>query len=124
VVLHAKPAEPFEVGQWVGGNELEYSLVNEVRHEAIALQYRGGSSQVGWLVLPGTQTLSTTVSLETPEQHSGVRAAPIDDDWFRDARLVITHWGPKGSYPVHSEGGTVPSVLPFGKDDAAKGRAP
>jgi hypothetical protein len=79
---------------------------------------------MGWLVLPGTQTMSTTVQLETPMEHTGVRAASIDDDWFRDARLVITHWVPKGSYPVHSDGGAVPSFLPFGKDDAAKGRAP
>ena len=124
VVLHPQPSAPFEVGQWVGGIELEYSLVNEVRHEAVALQYRGGSSQMGWLVLPGTQTLSATVALETPREHAGVGAAPIDDDWFRDARLVITHWVPRGSYPVHSEGGAVPSFLPFPKDDAARGRAP
>jgi hypothetical protein len=120
VVLQPKPSVPFSAGQW----ELEYSLVNEVRHEAVALQSRGGSSQMGWLVLPGTQTMSTTVQLETPMEHTGVRAASIDDDWFRDARLVITHWVPKGSYPVHSDGGAVPSFLPFGKDDAAKGRAP
>src|ERR1039457_6392954 len=97
VVLHAEASASLAVGQVVGGNEIEYSLVNETRHEAVTLENRGGASQYGWLVLPANQTLSASVQLETPMLHAGVRATPIDDDWFRDARLVITHWKPEGS---------------------------
>jgi hypothetical protein len=79
---------------------VDYALVNETRREAIGLNSRGTGYQSGWLVLPGAMTRMGSTLLQTAGQHSQSR---IDDAWFRDAHILITHWGSRGSYPVHSE---------------------
>jgi len=81
---------------------VDYSLVNEARREAIALESRGTGYQSGWLVLPGAATRTGSTQLEIARRRSG-SASRVDDAWFRDARVVITHWVSRGSYPVHSE---------------------
>ena len=104
VLLSTEPKEPQALRQPFDGNNVEYALVNEARREAVVLELNGGGTQNGWLVLPGTQTSSASIWLRTPAQHGVLREVPpIDDEWFRGARLVITHWVPKGSYRVHSE---------------------
>lgn len=104
LLLSIEQRESLALGQPFEGNDFEYALVNEARREAVVLEPHRGGSQNGWLVLPGTQTLSASMQLSTPTRDGVLRQLPpIDDDWFRGARLVITHWVPKGSYPVHSE---------------------
>jgi hypothetical protein len=88
---------------FINANALEFALVNDARREAIVLEPRAGFSQSGWLVLPGIQTSEWSQSLVTWSQYLALGGSPVDDAWFRDARLVITHWMTRGSYPVHSE---------------------
>lgn len=85
--------------------DVEFSLVNEARSEAVALSPRGGSSSGGWLVLPGVQISTGEQKFETVESYTrpGIADAPIPDAWFRGACLVISHWVPVGSYPIHVE---------------------
>jgi hypothetical protein len=90
----------------MNGEEVEFALLNASRHEAVALQSQGGGgASGGWLVLPGVQVSSGEHTLENqvlPRQPD-FPDARIPDEWFNGARLVISHWVPVGSYPIHAE---------------------
>jgi hypothetical protein len=97
----------FDLGRPVASTdeESEFALVNEKRGEAIVLTSIGGSGSGGYLVVPGTQvsTGEQSFSVRAPPAGSYVEGEPISDEWFRDARLVISHWVPVGSYAIHVE---------------------
>ena len=84
-------------------DDVEYALLNASRREAVALDSQGSSSSTGNLVLPGVLTVRSTALLSTVARRMGRVTPDIDADWLRGARLVVTHWAPKGSYPVHIE---------------------
>jgi hypothetical protein len=87
--------------------ESDFALINEARHEAIALEMGGLGYHTGWLVMPGNPTRDGSLTLQTSRQYARSverGGAPLDDAWFRSAHLVITHWVRRGSYAVHSEG--------------------
>jgi hypothetical protein len=91
------------VGSSPGSEELEFALVNDSRREAVALENRGGRFAIGWLVLGGVSVRSGEIVLETARAPIALLPGdetPIDDDWFRGARLVVTRWVPVGSYPM------------------------
>jgi hypothetical protein len=83
--------------------DADYALVNTVRHEAIPLVVGEFGTQEGWIVLPGVQTTVTSAHLNTSDRNFDKSGNRPDDAWFRDARLTITYWKSRESYPVHSE---------------------
>jgi hypothetical protein len=80
----------------------EFALLNERRHEAIALAQRGSSGGGTPMVLPGAnvEDRELLLALATPYP-AGTRAA-LGGDWFRGARLVQVDWVPRGSYPFRT----------------------
>ncbi len=88
---------------WSRGDQTEFALVNERRHEAVVLNNQGGGSTGGWLVLPGVQVSTGELTYKTPLSRPEEDSTMITDDWFRDAHLVISHWVSLGSYPIHAE---------------------
>jgi hypothetical protein len=89
--------------------DADYALLNTVRHEAVSLSVGNFGTQDGWIVLPGVQATVSNAHLSTAERYVDQYGHRLDDAWFRDARLVITYWKSRESYPVHSE---VPITAP------------
>ena len=83
-------------------DDLEYALINDVRHEALPLFRRravgGGSNS---LVLPGDSARTNVFELSTRADTSGALEAR-DPTWFRSARLVLIDKGELGTYTVHT----------------------
>jgi len=80
----------------------EFVLLNERRHEAIALDQRGSSAGSNPMVLPGTGVEDQELSLALATPYPAATRPTLDDDWFRAARLVQIDWVPRGSYPFRS----------------------
>jgi hypothetical protein len=93
--------------------DADYALVNTARHEAISLSVGNFGTQEGWIVLPGVQTTVSNAHLSTPERYVDQSGNRVDDAWFRDARLVITYWKSRESYPIHSEVAVPPRSTPL-----------
>ncbi|HSQ29203.1 MAG TPA: hypothetical protein VLN49_05095 [Gemmatimonadaceae bacterium] len=89
---------PANVAVLIGAmSSQEFALLNERRHEAIALDQRGTSGGGTPMVLPGTNVEDRELSLGLATYPTETRPA-LDDDWFRSARLVQIDWVPRGSY--------------------------
>lgn len=76
----------------------EFALLNERRHEAIALAQRGSSGGGAPMVLPGANVEDRELSLALATPYPTATRPALDDDWFRSARLVQIDWVPRGSY--------------------------
>ena len=63
VMLDPVRETSMEPSAWVD----EYALLNERRHEALALDVRGGGTQTTWLVLPGVRRAEAT-SISDPRR--------------------------------------------------------
>ena len=85
---------------------VDLALINNVRGEAIALHSTGSATGLGSLVLPGAD-LRETVSHYKLGAYSGAQQKPfgVDAAWSRAARVEVTQWTLKGSYPVHASSG-------------------
>jgi hypothetical protein len=99
VMLDPVREASIEPSAWVD----EYALLNERRHEALALEVRGGGTQTTWLVLPGIQSSSGNVNLQSASRFPRDTDPPVDDEWFRNAKLVISHWAPVGGYAFRAD---------------------
>jgi hypothetical protein len=86
-------------------------LVNEPRHEAIALQRTNSGYNPGLLVLPGAGVHQGTVNFQLPSD--GDPAMPsLDDAWTRDAKLMLIDWEDGPSIPVTAASVPLPPDVP------------
>lgn len=83
----------------------EYWLVNATRKERLQLTQWSGNGENEELIVAGARKVSGTVhvSTRTLTGNFSSDAAPSDPGWYRDARLLVVHWIPQYSYPVHVE---------------------
>jgi hypothetical protein len=98
------------------------AVINESRREGIVVGADSYSSSSNWMVLPGAPMNTSVIRLHTAapdiggsqrvaasipgvgpvmENASAFRINPIPDaDWYRDAKLVVVQWVPRGNYPL------------------------
>ena len=90
----------------IGGEQpdLAFALVNATRGEAIRTHAHGDNTRsvssgifvpsdlqtTQWLLIPGPAYI----------RRPGAPPLPLDDEWLRDAELVIVEWVPVGEVPV------------------------
>jgi hypothetical protein len=98
------------------------AVINESRHSGIVASAGSYSSSTNWMVLPGAALNTSVISLRTPmpnetgahrvvatpaggeiiETSAPIRVGPMPDDaWYRNAKIVVVQWVPRGSYPLH-----------------------
>ncbi len=97
----AEPNGELAAPLYAGSNVLSYALVNEARHEALPLTARGTSNGNSWLVLPGNQMITHSLSLDTRDALVG-QTPPVDDHWYSGARVWVVDWLPVETYPVRA----------------------
>lgn len=96
-------------------------LVNEQRHEAVALQRKNSSYNPGLLVLPGAGVRQGTVNFQLPSDPDPAMPS-LDGAWIRDARLVLIDWQDGPSVPVRAASVPLPSVAADTTRSRAVGR--
>lgn len=79
-------------------------LVHRGRREALALDLTTGSGGGGGLVLPGARTTTMTGEFAASRGRSPGSWPAVDEEWLREAELVLFRWVSVGSYPVTLEG--------------------
>jgi hypothetical protein len=74
-------------------------LVNEQRHEGIALQRTNSGSNMGLLVLPGGSVHQGTVNYRLPDDDDP-SLPTLDGAWRQGATLMLVNWEDGPSVPV------------------------
>ena len=77
-----------------------YWLVNTVRGEAVPLYSRSSSGSSDWLLLPGAPVQESALRLHAK---NGPGSAVPDQEWLRDAKLLIVDWVPVASYAIRPQ---------------------
>jgi hypothetical protein len=104
-----------EVSSWQDGSNDEVGsklyLVNEQRHEGIALQRTNSRSNLGLLVLPGAVVHESTLNYRLPNEVDP-SMPPIDDAWWQHATLLLIDWEDGPSVPVSASSVPLPPEPP------------
>jgi hypothetical protein len=82
-------------------------LVNEQRHEAVALQAMSGGYSPGLLVLPGAGVRQGTNSYRAPNEDE-IDMPLLDAAWLRDASLMLISWDDGPGVPVSASSVPLP----------------
>jgi hypothetical protein len=77
---------------WTSIDNLRLALVNDARSEAFLLRYWGGRSESGGLVLPWVQIQTRFSQFRSEPQDDQWHNLPLDDAWYKGARLVALEW--------------------------------
>jgi hypothetical protein len=80
------------IDDWTSTDNLRFALVNDARSEALMLRYWGGHSESGGLVLPWTQIQTRFSQFKSGTQDGPSHIVPLDDAWYKGARLVALEW--------------------------------
>ena len=82
--------------------DLNLSLINESRHEAMALSPAGFFGGDVWLVMPGVRGRDYDVKFATKQADFGGSAPTPNDEWYAGADVQLATWVPQpGYYQVH-----------------------
>jgi hypothetical protein len=105
-----------------GARDIGMSVINESSREGIVLTSSNYSNSNDWMVLPGAPINTSFVRLNTnrpeaegptiiqsvpgvgpiAERIAGQRRGQFPDPaWYRNARITVVRWIPRGSYPLH-----------------------
>jgi len=77
-----------------------YWLLNTARGEAVPLYSRSSSGSSDWLLLPGASVQESALRLHAK---IGPGSVVPDQEWLRDAKLLIVDWVPVASYALRPQ---------------------
>jgi len=93
----------FPIEDMMSMDNLWFALVNDARSEAFLLRPWDGRSGSGGLVLPWLQIQTRFRQLKSETQGDPWHNLPLDDAWYKGARLVVLEWSIVRRFRAHGE---------------------